>query len=54
MRPWVLLQLGAITAAVWLLEGARVLFVIQALNLPAVARPGDQRRDLRGAGVRRC
>ena len=31
-----LLQVGAITAAVWLLEGARVLFVIRALNLPAV------------------
>ncbi len=40
MRPWVLLQLGAITAAVWLLEGARVLFVIQALNLPAVHELG--------------
>ena len=36
MRPWVLLQLGVITAAVWLLEGARVLFVIRALDLPAV------------------
>ena len=40
MRPWVLLQLGAVTAAVWLLEGARVLFVIKALDLPAVHNLG--------------
>lgn len=36
MRPWVLAQVGAVTAAVWLLEGARVLFVIRALDLPGV------------------
>jgi uncharacterized protein (TIRG00374 family) len=40
MRPRVLLQVGAITAAVWLLEGARVLFVIRALDLPAVHNIG--------------
>lgn len=33
LTPSVLLPVGAITAAVWLLEGARVYFVIQALNL---------------------
>jgi len=32
--PSVLLPVGAITVTVWLLEGARVFFVIQALNLP--------------------
>lgn len=32
--PSVLLPVSAITAMVWLLEGARVFFVIQALNLP--------------------
>lgn len=32
--PSVLLPVGAITVMVWLLEGARVFFVIQALNLP--------------------
>jgi uncharacterized protein (TIRG00374 family) len=31
--PRVLLPVGAITAAVWLLEGVRVFFVIHALNL---------------------
>jgi uncharacterized protein (TIRG00374 family) len=31
--PRVLLPVGAITAAVWLLEGVRVYFVIHALNL---------------------
>ena len=36
MRPGVLLQVGIITTAVWLLEGARVLFVINALDLPEV------------------
>jgi uncharacterized protein (TIRG00374 family) len=36
MRPGVLLQVGAVTAVVWLLEGARVLFVIRALDLPDV------------------
>ena len=36
MRPSVLLQVGAVTAVVWLLEGARVLFVIRALDLPGV------------------
>ncbi len=40
MRPRVLLQVGAITAAVWLLEGARVLFVIRALDLPAAHNLG--------------
>jgi uncharacterized protein (TIRG00374 family) len=40
MRPSVLLQVGAITAAVWLLEGARVLFVIRALDLPATHELG--------------
>jgi len=33
LTPSVLLPVGAITAAVWLLEGARVYFVIHALNL---------------------
>ncbi|MEX0709738.1 MAG: lysylphosphatidylglycerol synthase transmembrane domain-containing protein [Chloroflexota bacterium] len=33
LTPSVLLPVGAITAVVWLLEGARVYFVIQALNL---------------------
>ena len=32
--PSVLLPVSAITVMVWLLEGARVFFVIQALNLP--------------------
>jgi uncharacterized protein (TIRG00374 family) len=36
MRPRVLLQVGVVTAVVWLLEGARVLFVIRALDLPGV------------------
>jgi glycosyltransferase 2 family protein len=36
MRPSVLLQVGVVTAMVWLLEGARVLFVIRALDLPGV------------------
>ena len=40
MRPRVLLQVGAVTAAVWLLEGARVLFVIRALDLPAAHNIG--------------
>jgi hypothetical protein len=40
MRPRVLLQVGGITAAVWLLEGARVLFVIRALDLPAIHNIG--------------
>ncbi|MDP9468101.1 MAG: flippase-like domain-containing protein, partial [Chloroflexota bacterium] len=34
LTPRVLLPVGAITAMVWLLEGARVYFVIHALNLP--------------------
>ena len=34
MRPSVLLQVGVVTAMVWLLEGARVWFVISALDLP--------------------
>lgn len=34
LTPSVLLPVGAITAVVWLLEGARVYFVIQALALP--------------------
>jgi uncharacterized protein (TIRG00374 family) len=33
LTPRVLLPVGAITGAVWLLEGARVFFVIQALNI---------------------
>jgi uncharacterized protein (TIRG00374 family) len=33
LTPRVLLPVGAITAVVWLLEGARVFFVIRALNL---------------------
>jgi uncharacterized protein (TIRG00374 family) len=33
LTPGVLLPVGAITGAVWLLEGARVFFVIHALNL---------------------
>ncbi|HEY8922706.1 MAG TPA: lysylphosphatidylglycerol synthase transmembrane domain-containing protein [Candidatus Limnocylindria bacterium] len=33
LTPRVLLPVGAITVAVWLLEGARVYFVIHALNL---------------------
>ncbi|MEP7040596.1 MAG: lysylphosphatidylglycerol synthase transmembrane domain-containing protein [Chloroflexota bacterium] len=33
LTPRVLLPVGAITATVWLLEGVRVFFVIQALNL---------------------
>jgi len=33
LTPRVLLPVGAITAAVWLLEGVRVYFVIHALNL---------------------
>ncbi len=33
LTPRVLLPVGAITLTVWLLEGARVFFVIQALNL---------------------
>ncbi|MGZ8563139.1 MAG: lysylphosphatidylglycerol synthase transmembrane domain-containing protein, partial [Candidatus Limnocylindria bacterium] len=33
LTPRVLLPVGAITGAVWLLEGARVFFVIHALNL---------------------
>jgi len=33
LTPRVLLPVGAITGAVWLLEGARVYFVIHALNL---------------------
>ena len=45
MRPRVLLQVGAITAAVWLLEGARVLFVIRALDLPAAHSSGSARRS---------
>jgi len=36
MRPVVLAQVGALTGAVWLLEGLRVLFVIRALDLPGV------------------
>jgi glycosyltransferase 2 family protein len=34
LTPRVLLPVGAITGVVWLLEGARVFFVIQALGLP--------------------
>ncbi len=34
LTPRVLLPVGAITAVVWLLEGARVFFVIHALDLP--------------------
>ena len=34
LTPGTLLPVGAITAAVWLLEGARVYFVIHALALP--------------------
>jgi uncharacterized protein (TIRG00374 family) len=34
LTPRVLLPVGAITAMVWLLEGARVFFVIHALDLP--------------------
>ena len=34
LTPGVLLPVGAITAVVWLLEGARVFFVIHALDLP--------------------
>lgn len=33
LTPRVLLPVGAITVAVWLLEGARVFFVIQALHI---------------------
>jgi glycosyltransferase 2 family protein len=36
MRTSVLIQVGVVTAIVWLLEGARVLFVIRALDLPDV------------------
>jgi uncharacterized protein (TIRG00374 family) len=36
MRPLVLAEVGAITAVVWLLEGARIFFVIQSLHMPGV------------------
>jgi glycosyltransferase 2 family protein len=36
MRPLVLAEVGAVTAAIWLLEGGRIFFVIQSLNLPGV------------------
>lgn len=36
MRPLVLAEVGAVTAAIWLLEGARIFFVIQSLHMPGV------------------
>jgi glycosyltransferase 2 family protein len=39
MRPMLLLQVTAITAAVWTLEGVRVYFVIRSLDLPAIELP---------------
>ena len=39
MRPMLLLQVAAITAAVWTLEGVRVYFVIRSLDLTAFDLP---------------
>lgn len=39
LRPGLLLQVGLITAAVWILEGARVYFVIRSLDLSALDLP---------------
>ncbi|HYN64624.1 MAG TPA: lysylphosphatidylglycerol synthase transmembrane domain-containing protein [Candidatus Limnocylindrales bacterium] len=39
MRPMLLLQVAAITAAVWSLEGVRVYFVIHSLDLPSMDLP---------------
>jgi len=35
LRPMLLLQVGMITGAVWILEGVRVYFVIRSLDLQA-------------------
>ena len=39
LRPGLLLQVGLITAAVWILEGVRVYFVIRSLDLTAFDLP---------------
>ena len=39
MRPMLLLQVAVITAAVWMLEGVRVYFVIRSLDLTAFDLP---------------
>jgi glycosyltransferase 2 family protein len=39
LRPGLLLQVGVVTAAVWILEGVRVYFVIHSLDLTAMDLP---------------
>ncbi|HEX6655724.1 MAG TPA: lysylphosphatidylglycerol synthase transmembrane domain-containing protein, partial [Candidatus Limnocylindria bacterium] len=39
LRPMLLLQVGLITGAVWILEGVRVYFVIRSLDLQAMDLP---------------
>ncbi|HET7140884.1 MAG TPA: lysylphosphatidylglycerol synthase transmembrane domain-containing protein [Candidatus Limnocylindria bacterium] len=39
LKPGLLLQVGAITAVVWMLEGVRVFFVIRSLDLAAMDLP---------------
>jgi uncharacterized protein (TIRG00374 family) len=39
LKPMLLLQVGVITGAVWILEGVRVYFVIRSLNLQAMDLP---------------
>jgi glycosyltransferase 2 family protein len=39
LRPGLLLQVGVITAAVWVLEGVRVYFVIRSLDLSSLDLP---------------
>ena len=39
LRPALLLQVGAVTAVVWILEGVRVYFVIRSLDLQAMDLP---------------
>jgi uncharacterized protein (TIRG00374 family) len=39
LKPMLLLQIGIVTGAVWMLEGVRVYFVIRSLDLAAIDLP---------------